>query len=129
MVIAHLKPYMRNGSVSSWHDTQIRPGGRWRKEIESALSRAKVAVLLVTPHFLASDFVAEHELPPLLKAAESEGLVVIWIPVSASSYEETDIAKYKAAFDPVIPLDTLPQPSQNTVLVDVCKTIKQALIE
>jgi len=47
------------------------------------------------PSFLDSDFIAHHELPPLLNAAKMDGLVIIWICVSPCLYEETEIREYQ----------------------------------
>ena len=122
----HLKPYTRNASMTIWDDTRLKGGARWRQEIKEALSAAKVAVLLVSPSFLASDFITEQELPPLLEAAEREGLTILWIPLSHSAYKETKIGEYQAApgCDPSQPLSSLTQPEQDRALVRVCEEIK-----
>jgi internalin A len=121
----HLKPLVRNQTIALWDDTLIRSGQAWRQEIEQALTQASVAILLVSPNFLASDFIAEHELPPLLTAAKAKGVTILWIPISDSLVTETDLNDYQAAHSPSKPLDTLTPPEQNQALVKICKEIKR----
>jgi pimeloyl-ACP methyl ester carboxylesterase len=121
-----LKPLMRNKTISVWDDTKIQAGVKWKAEIENALAAANVAVLMVSSDFLASDFIAEHELPPLLAAAEKEGVKIIWIPVTFCLYDETEIADYQAAHNPNQPLDGLSPTELNQVLVKICRQIKAA---
>jgi len=123
-----LKPLVRLNAITIWDDTCIRSGTRWREEISLALRSAKVAVLLVSPGFLASDFIAKYELPPLLQAASVDGLSVIWIAVSACLYREADIEKYQAANDPARPLDTLRPSEANRTLVRICEQVKEAML-
>ncbi|MGJ5632248.1 COR domain-containing protein, partial [Nostoc sp. CALU 1950] len=124
----HLKPIIRNQNLLVWDDTKIQAGAEWSKEIENALAAAKIAVLLVSPNFLASDFIHENELPPLLNAAQAKGLTIIWIPLSSSSYEETEIEKYQSAHPPNQPLDSLNTSEENKAWVNICKKIKAAAI-
>ncbi|NEO33259.1 MAG: formylglycine-generating enzyme family protein [Symploca sp. SIO3C6] len=81
---------------------------------------------MVSSRFLASEFIAEHELPPLLKAAETEGLEIIWIYLSYCLYEETEIKAFQAAHNLSQPLDSLTFSEQNKALRDICRVIKTA---
>jgi hypothetical protein len=92
-----LSPLIREEAIQVWDDTRIAPGSHWRGAINGAIDRAQVALLLVSPSFLASRFIADEELPPLLRAAREEGLVILWVLVSPCLYAKTAIAEFQAA--------------------------------
>lgn len=115
------------GLIRLWDDTSIPPGAEWLAEIRRSLETARAAVLLVSQDFLRSPFIQTKEVPALLDSARSRGTAIFWIPLSASTVEDSVLAKYQAALDPGRPLDSLPESQQNHALVELCKKLKQAV--
>ena len=66
----HLKPFEKSDQIDLWVDTNIKAGDKWKDKINDALENSVIAILLISADFLASDFIIDNELPPLLKAAE-----------------------------------------------------------
>ncbi|MEO6810013.1 MAG: toll/interleukin-1 receptor domain-containing protein [Isosphaeraceae bacterium] len=109
-LLVHLSPLVETGQADVWADTRLQPGTAWLKEICNALAETKVAILLVSIDFLASRFIANEELPPLLKAAEQEGVLIL--PVIVGQCRERflrtpSLAQYQAINDPAQPLSKL----------------------
>lgn len=124
----HLKPLEREGLITRWDDTLIKPGTHWKAEIERALNSARVAVLLVSADFLASDYVRNNELPPLLRRAENEGALVLPLILSPCRFtREQSLAGFQAVNDPAKPLNTLPKARQESVFDHLSETIERAL--
>lgn len=122
-LLVHLKPYVRDEHLKVWSDRGMRPGDDWRDSIEQALDSAAAAILLVSPHFLASDFISSDELPPLLDARRTRGLRVFWLLISDCAYRITPIANYQAAHNLATPLVALSQAELDSTLAQVCEHI------
>lgn len=122
-----LQPYTWNRSLNLWADTKIPPGADWNTEIRNALGAAKVAVLLVTINYLASDFIKNVELPEFIRASKEEGLTLLWVLVGRCGYKETVLVNYEAVNDPKYPLKEMSEAQQETELVRICEEISKAL--
>lgn len=124
----YLKPLERDGRIDRWDDTRIDPGIKWREAIKRALGRAKVAVLLVSEAFLASDFIATQELPPLLDAAERDGALVLPIILSPCRFERTpELRRFQAANPPSKTLQEMKESEWKRVLLAVSNQIEDFL--
>jgi hypothetical protein len=124
----HLKPLERLGTVERWDDTLIVPGSNWREEIKVAIASAKVAILLVSADFLASDFIDKDELPPLLAAAEQEGAIILPVIVNHCRFQQTEsLARFQAVNPPSDPLIKMRNHRREEVLVRVTEAVERAL--
>lgn len=124
----HLRPYERKGRVDLWVDTRIKSGQKWRTEIEIALDRAAVAVLLVSADFLASDFVVENELPPLLEAARDEGVTIVPIVLKPCAFNSTkEISQFQAVNNPSNPLISLNEANREEIWVKVAEAVTESV--
>ena len=111
-----------------WDGTRIQAGAQWREEIAKALDYARIAVLVITTDFLASDFITKNELPRLLKAAEDDGARIIPLIVKPSRFDRNkSLSRFQAINDPAKPLTGLPEDEQEEILVALTNVIEDFL--
>ena len=129
-LLIHLKPLSRDYNIDVWSDKKIKPGSKWKEEIASAVESCDVAVLLISADFLASDFIYTDELPPLLRAAENEGKLIISVIVSPCLLSlNPKISEIQAINDPEKPLLSLYDNDQEMVFVKVVEAIFNRSLE
>ena len=123
-------PMLRNSDqeLRLWDDSQIEPGQKWREAIETALNEAKVALLLVSDAFLASEFVMHEEVPALLAAAKAEGVRILWVSLSPCLVEQTPIHAYQAVLPPERCLAEMGEVEQQRALRRIAHELQRALL-
>lgn len=121
----HLKAFQRqNQQIEIWDDTKIKPGDKWKKEIESALENASIAFLLISKDFLASDFVMDNEIPKLLQKSANEGTMIIPIILSPCLFEDSQISEFQAINPPEKPLSILSESEVDQIFVDLLRQLR-----
>ena len=121
-----LSPLERNQTIEVWWDGRITPGQEWLTKIREALNSVRVAVLLVSPDFLASQFILNEELPTILDRAKSRGVVLFWCLVKNCLWRETPLVDYQAAHNPAKVWNRLSQGDLLALLEEVGNKIKEA---
>lgn len=71
-----------------WGDTEILVGEKWHNEIQEALKECNLGLLLVSPAFLGSQYINEHELPKFVK---SDANLLIPIMLQQVDFERHDL--------------------------------------
>lgn len=126
----HLKVLTKySGNIECWEDTKLRGGDKWRDEITQAISMSNVAILLVSTDFLASDFISNNELPPILRKAEEDGTRILPLIVSPCEYEDSELGEFQAVNDPERTLSDLGNDDAaiDRVYLELNKNIKSLL--
>lgn len=122
----HLRPLVRQADLDLWDDSRITPGQAWHEEISKALGRARVAILLISADFLASDFVVNNELPPLLHRAARGGLLIVPLIVSHCLFREhEELARYQCVNSPDRPLSDMSVGDAEATLVSLGRSVDQ----
>jgi len=122
----HLGYLERLGRLEFWDDTRITPGSFWQQEIEKAIQSARVAVLLLSANFLKSEFIVNDELPPLLAAAQYEGLVILPVMLGACLFEYKVLKQFQVVSDPSKPLNIMRKPFRDQEWAKVARVALEA---
>lgn len=122
-LVLHLMPLLRPRALAPWNDTCVAGGADVAEETERALRRARVLLLLVS-----ADYLASPEFDRALAAARAHGIRMLWLPVRASAYEQTELACIRPLLDPIRPLASRAREAAEMALLQAAQRITQAMI-
>jgi TIR domain len=123
----HLATLLWTGEIDIWDDTRIQPGKKWQQEIEMALQTTKVAILLISADFLASDFIRTIEMPTLLNAVEQEEASIFYIILRPCIVTDTTLAQFQAVNALSEPLSKMRQGKREEIWSKVTRLIRDIL--
>ena len=89
-LVTQLGVLQQEGLLDLWDDRRIGAGEDWEKEIEEAMAKAKVAILLVSADFLTSKFIRGTEVPTFLKQRDEEGMRIFPIIVKPCAWKQVN---------------------------------------
>jgi len=116
-----------------WRDTDILPGETWHMEIQNAIATCDFGLLLVSPAFLSSSYVDQHEIPQFLSGGKT------CIPVALcridfddhdlKGLEELDLFRYQSegSSEPRAFEDYTSQRLQSNFALELFRKIKRRL--
>ena len=85
-LVAHLN-VLRHDNVELWVDDRLAGGDEWERTIVDRIDRAVLAVLLVSEHFLNSDFICQTEFPALNRRRQAGALTIFPIIGKSCAWE------------------------------------------
>ena len=77
----------RRYSYRFWRDAEILVGEKWHETIQKALEQCDVGLVLVSPAFLGSQYIQDHELPKFLKIDGKSVIPVLLQPVDLDRHD------------------------------------------
>jgi hypothetical protein len=86
-LVTQLGVLQQQSILDLWDDSRIGAGEDWYQKIQEAITRASVAVLLVSADFLNSEFILSEEIPSLMKRRDNEGLRIFPVIISPCLWE------------------------------------------
>ncbi len=122
----HLALLRRQGRIRAWHDREITASESWRDEIDAALERAELVLILVSPDFVASDDRWDVELGRALER-RAVGVRVVPIIVRPTDWQSSALGELQA-----LPRDARPitrWPDRDQAWLDVVRGLRQLLDE
>lgn len=84
-------------------------------------------MLLVSPDFLASEFIHEKELPVVLEARQRGELDILWCYVAPCLIDQTELAEIQAAHTPMAPLVSMSEGEQDDAFLQVAARASKTL--
>jgi len=87
-LVPFLKESLRRDNARFWYDKALMGGDEFKLLIESEIDKAHIALLIVSQHFLNSEFIETFELPRIAARAERKEMVVIPVLVEPCAWND-----------------------------------------
>jgi hypothetical protein len=126
-LLVHLKVLQQYSDFEIWDDTRIKGGENWNEEIVNSISGASLAILLISPDYLASDWIHGHELPYLLKQKKTRDLRIFPIILRPSPWKETPLAYHQLWPSDGSALSSYSKSDRDRLLSDLVKQVHGVL--
>ena len=127
-VVSHLKVAERQGVFDVWDDRRIKGGGDWQTDIDTALDKADIAVLLISRYFLTSDFIMDHEVQTILKRHAEDDVIVYPILISDCAWQSVDwLQAINIRPTDGVPLNNFAEAELDQVMADIASEIAALL--
>jgi hypothetical protein len=120
---AHFAGYERDTMIDVWNDAKIVAGRSLQEEIKKSLSVTRVAILLISADFLASNFIEKNILPPLLLAAEHEGAIILPVIIGYCIFEDTALQPFQTFNTPSKPLSAQKASDRDILWADLVRYV------
>lgn len=117
----------QNIDFDLWDDTKILGGQKWKEEIQKALNDSKIAILIISTDFLASDFIQNDELPTLLRNAEKNGSIILPLIVGHCRFTKDKLSIFQSVNNPSKPLSECTKSEYEKILVSLTDRVEDIL--
>jgi formylglycine-generating enzyme required for sulfatase activity len=122
-VRSRLGPLESRYGVALWTEAQIASGRQWERDVSDAIDRAKVAIVLLSPAYLASEMRMHDELQRLVERARKGSLYLAWTCVERCDWKQTPLEGIQAVHDPDKPLTNLTLKDQERALAQLAAQV------
>ena len=86
-LLLYLNPLKRSGKIKIWSDGAILVGDKWDDKIKTAMDDCEIMLFLISPWFLASDYINDVEIKKAIERHKQGKLRFIPIMVSQCDLE------------------------------------------
>jgi tetratricopeptide (TPR) repeat protein len=97
----HLSGLKRTYHLKHWHDSEINPGEQWEQTINEHLDTADLIFVLISPHFLASEYCYGKEMQRALERSKQGTCRIVPILLRPTLWEDIPFSKLQ-----LLPTDT-----------------------
>lgn len=125
----HLSPLQRQDLIDIWHDRDISAGTEWEQEVSKHLNEAQIILLLISPHFLASEYCYSIEMMRAIERHKAEEARVIPVILRPAHWENAPFGKLQALPANGKPITDRSWQNQDKAFLDVVRRIQETVKE